>query len=210
MNINKLNINIIMISFKQFLESELYTETRDITPIGTISSKEAENKIPKKLNSENIGKYISQGFINVYRTEGFSMFLNPRNRGIYYFIGNENDHKLELGKCLTAQTKVHAAHLLGFDQKFILKKLNYYADVPKDERSSEKEDQLLQPFFSGTRKSSFSDQFDYYITSAAKYKEYDTIIILNEPTRHFKTGTELIDLRKEVIPQSIKDLQQED
>jgi hypothetical protein len=115
-----------MISFKLFLESELYTETRDITPIGTISSKEAENKIPKKLNSENIDKYLSQGFINVYRTEGFSMFLNQRNRGIYYFIGDENDHKLELGKCLIAQTKVHAAHLLGFDRKFILKKLNYY------------------------------------------------------------------------------------
>ena len=199
-----------MITFKQFLESELYTETRDITPIGTISSKEAENKIPKKLNSENIDKYISQGFINVYRTEDFSMFLKPRNRGIYYFIGDENDHKLELGKSLIAQTKVHAAHLLGFNQKFILKKLNYYSDIPKNERSPEKEDQLLQPFLTGTRKSSSFDQFDYYITSAAKQQNYDTIIILNEPIRNFKTGTELIDLRKEVIPQSIQDLQQED
>lgn len=199
-----------MITFKLFLESKLYTEVRDIIPIGTISSKEAENKIPKKLNSENIDKYLSQGFINVYRTEGFSMFLNQRNRGIYYFIGDENDHKLELGKCLIAQTKVHAAHLLGFDRKFILKKLNYYFDIPKNERSPEKEDQLLQPFLTGNRKVSSSDQFDYYITSAAKQQDYDTIIILNEPTRHLKTGTELIDLRKEVIPQSIQDLQQED
>lgn len=199
-----------MTTFKQFLKNKLYTESRETTPIGTISSKEAENKIPKKLNPENIDKYLSQGFINVYRTEDFSMFLTPRNRGIYYFIGDENDTKLELGKCLIAQTKVHAAHLLGFNKKFILKKLNYYADVPKDERSSEKEDQLLQPFLTGTRKVSSSDQFDYYITSAAKYQEYDTIIILNEPIRNFRTGTELIDLRKEVIPQSIQDLQQED
>jgi hypothetical protein len=199
-----------MTTFKQFLKNKLYTESRETTPIGTISSKEAENKIPKKLNPENIDKYLSQGFINVYRTEDFSMFLTPRNRGIYYFIGDENDTELELGKCLIAQTKVHAAHLLGFNKKFILKKLNYYTDVPKDERSSEKEDQLLQPFLTGTRKVSSSDQFDYYITSAAKYQEYDTIIILNEPIRNFRTGTELIDLRKEVIPQSIQDLQQDE
>jgi hypothetical protein len=199
-----------MTTFKQFLKNKLYTESRETTPIGTISSKEAENKIPKKLNPENIDKYLSQGFINVYRTEDFSMFLTPRNRGIYYFIGDENDTKLELGKCLIAQTKVHAAHLLGFNKKFILKKLNYYTDTPKDERSSEKEDQLLQPFLTGTRKVSSSDQFDYYITSAAKYQEYDTIIILNEPIRNFRTGTELIDLRKEVIPQSIQDLQQDE
>lgn len=198
-----------MTTFKQFIITKLHTEARDILPIGTISHQEAEKKIPKKLNQDTINQYLKQGFAYVYRTEGFSMFLAPLNRGIYYFFGDENDTKLNLGNCLIANNKVHAAHLLGFNKKFILKKLNYYVDTPKNERSPEKENQLINSFLSGNKSLGFYDQFDHYITSAAKHQGYDTIILSNEPTRRGK-GSELIDLRSEVIPQSVETLQQED
>lgn len=197
-------------NFKEFLQNRFQTEARSILPLGTISSEKAKNKIPKKISQETIQQYLDQGFANVYRAEGFSMFLAPQNRGIYYFFGDENDTKIDLGKCLVANNKVHAAYLLGFDRKFILKKLNYYHDTPKNERSTEKENQKLEPFLSGNKSYGGAyDQFDLYITSAAKDQGYDTIILMNEPTRKGK-GSELIDLRTEVTPISIQKLQEED
>lgn len=82
-------------------------------------------------------------------------------------------------------------------------------NTPKNKRSIEKENQKLEPFLTGDKFDGAYDQFDFYITSAAKDQGYDTIILINEPTRRGK-GSELIDLRTEVTPISIQELQEED
>lgn len=181
-------------------------ETRRVDPPGTYPS--GTRRRPTKLTMQDAENYVKSGSIPAFRIKGYSANLGMPTRGIFYFVGNQGDYELPLGRCLVAYNKVHAAQMLGFSRKFILAKLNYFGDVPKAQRSKETEDRLLNPFMSGDRSFGVGyDHFDFFNAMAAVDQGYDTILIVNEPTARGRGATEIVDLRTESRAMSVAEIE---
>ncbi len=168
------------------------------------------NEEKKRIDlSSSISDVLQQGYVNVWREEGTTIDFwggtSQGSRGVYYWPGDEDETRLPLGKCLVANNKVHAVHLLGFDDEFILKKLNYYSDTKKSERSQDSKRALINKYVTGNARHGILDVFDFPMAEAARHAGYDTIILLKEPGNRAR-NTEIVDIRN-VKAKSIEDIQ---
>ena len=185
-----------MLNFKKFYENQNIKEKLDI-------------------NLADMNHILNRGYINVWREEGTTTDYwggkSQGYRGVYYWVGDENEEKLPLGNCLVANNKVHAAIKLGFNNKFILKKVGYYNYTPKDKRNQEEEKRKLNTYIVGEDNYGITDQFDSLIAPLAKHNGYDTIILLKEPqssSHYFAKKTEVIDIRN-VHPKSKDEIEED-
>jgi|LakMenE18May11ns_1017448.scaffolds.fasta_scaffold9915052_2 hypothetical protein len=193
-----------MINFYQFLEF-----AREIIPIGTVTDPNVRKSLAgRRINSADAKKYLDQGFVYVYRFEGFAPRLRKYSRGVWYFIGDENDTKLDLGKCLLAWNKVHALHLLGFPNNYILFYINpaNFLRLAADQNLNNRYiNQVIKSHFNEngpTKDFNSYDKLDFPMTGIAKSQGYDTIMLVAEGD---SKSAELIDLRTEVTPKSLED-----
>ena len=124
------------------------------------------------------------------------------------FIGDENDTKLDLGKCLLAWNKVHALHLLGFPNNYILfyiDPLNFLQLAADQNLDNRYINQVIKSYFNENGPTEHFieyDRLDFPMTSIAKSRGYDTIMLVAEDSAK---SSELIDLRTEVTPKSLED-----
>lgn len=167
-----------------------------------------EDKLRIDLSS-HISDILRRGYVHVWREEGATTDWwggkSQGLRGVYYWPGDENETKLPLGNCLVAYNKVHAVHLLGFSDEFILDKLNYNVDTPREERSTEGKRELINRYVSGNPRHGLLDQFDIAMAEGARHAGYDTIILLKEPDGSAR-NTEIVDIRN-VKPESVDSIE---
>jgi hypothetical protein len=149
----------------------------------------------KCLSPQQAQQLVLRGWSYAVRDDSYTpATLRIGNRGTYYYIGDPEDKRIELGSCLLVNNKVHAAVALGLDQETILDKLNYWGDGTDADYTPE---QFLDLFIQGKASHRTYDQFDRLIAEAARKAGYDTILLVREPHTHSGRGfaTELVDIR---------------
>ena len=159
------------------------------------------------LSRQEAEAYVSAGSIPVTRTEGYTPVFFDKDavaqqkgpwdwHGTYYFVGEDGDKGLPLGKTFIFNNKIDAMVQLGYSRKKVASRLHYYFDGYH--KRGVTIDEFLGSYVSGKTSRWYGDWADNFIAQQAKRSGADNIILLREPNAEhgYNTGTEIVDLHR--------------